>query len=166
MLEAAGQDHHTSVTRSGRGLLAQDGTYLEPMDAPEDIINSQCPQAGAISAQCNGWPISLEHAHRHDTTRYPGFGIGKKVPLLGLDQIKSHPPGTFDAVGRFGVPRGATKIPCFGRRDDGDGRMHFLANQTPFYVSKKLLSNESIESNKSNCAPGELSILVAHSRRV
>lgn len=95
------------------------------------------------------------------TTRYPGFGIGKKVPLLGLDQI--NPTRHFRRGGPFGVPRGATKIPCFGRRDDGDGRMLFLANQTPFYVSKKLLSHESIESN---CAPGELFILVARCRRV
>lgn len=145
MLEAAGQDRQTPVTRSHRGLLPQDGTYLEPtdgaQDTPEDIINNpnvlkpEPFQHNAMDGQ-SLWNMPIA------TTRYPRFGIGKKVPLLGLDQITS--ARHFRRGGPFWRAKRSDKDSMLWSSDDGDGWMLFLANQTPFYVSKKLLSHQSI----------------------
>lgn len=67
------------------------------------------------------------------TTRYPRFGIGKKVPLLGLDQI--NPTRHFRRGGPFWRAKRSDKDSMLWSSDDGDGWMLFLANQTPFYAN-------------------------------
>lgn len=67
-----------------------------------------CPGTGAT--QCGQGPIS-GHVYRHDATPDSAF---KKFPA-SIGSIHQYFPTRW----AFGVPRGATKIPCF-RRDNGD----------------------------------------------